>query len=204
MRILIIGLCATLTHELQLLSEVVWISKSKLRKKMNELDSMRWFSHRLWNGEGLRHRGRLPNKTPHFSFFCLQLPWLWPLTLTFGDNFCTAPNRHVSSSYVESFGSYRVKKQTNRQTNKQTAKQTPLKTSLSLHCATPAGKTTQVIRRRSRTFVTCQPLSIHCFRWLIEDSLNEKCGPMPNLMVALSNIGGTLCSTPQSLADAHY
>ena len=31
-----------------------------------------------------------------------------------------------------------------------------------------------------------------------------ECGPMPNLMVALPNIGGTLCSTPQSLADAHY
>jgi len=29
-----------------------------------------------------------------------------------------------------------------------------------------------------------------------------ECGPMPNVMVALSNIGGTLCSTPQSLADA--
>jgi len=25
-----------------------------------------------------------------------------------------------------------------------------------------------------------------------------------NVMVALPNIGGTLCSTPQSLADAHY
>jgi len=24
-----------------------------------------------------------------------------------------------------------------------------------------------------------------------------ECGPMPNLMVALLNIGGTLCSTPQ-------
>jgi len=31
-----------------------------------------------------------------------------------------------------------------------------------------------------------------------------ECGPMPNLMVALSNIGGALCSTPQSLIDAHY
>jgi len=29
-------------------------------------------------------------------------------------------------------------------------------------------------------------------------------GPMPNVMVALPNIGGALCSTPQSLADAHY
>jgi len=29
-------------------------------------------------------------------------------------------------------------------------------------------------------------------------------GPMPNVMVALPNIGGALCSTLQSLADAHY
>jgi len=33
---------------------------------------------------------------------------------------------------------------------------------------------------------------------------NQKCGPMPNVMAALPNIGGALCSTPQSLADAHY
>jgi len=26
---------------------------------------------------------------------------------------------------------------------------------------------------------------------------------MPNVMVALPNIGGALCPTPQSLADAH-
>jgi len=31
-----------------------------------------------------------------------------------------------------------------------------------------------------------------------------ECGPMPNVMVALPNIGGALCSTPQSLADAYY
>jgi len=31
-----------------------------------------------------------------------------------------------------------------------------------------------------------------------------ECGPIPNVMVALPNIGGALCSTPQSLADAHY
>jgi len=30
-----------------------------------------------------------------------------------------------------------------------------------------------------------------------------ECGPMPNVMVALPNIGGAFCSTPQSLADAH-
>jgi len=27
---------------------------------------------------------------------------------------------------------------------------------------------------------------------------------MPNVMVALPNTGGALCSLPQSLADAHY
>jgi len=27
---------------------------------------------------------------------------------------------------------------------------------------------------------------------------------MPNVMAALPNIGDTLCSTPQSLADARY
>jgi len=31
-----------------------------------------------------------------------------------------------------------------------------------------------------------------------------ECGPMPNVMAALLNIGGALCSTPQSFADAHY
>jgi len=31
-----------------------------------------------------------------------------------------------------------------------------------------------------------------------------ECGPMPNMMATLPNIGGALCSTPQSLAGAHY
>jgi len=31
-----------------------------------------------------------------------------------------------------------------------------------------------------------------------------ECGPMPNLMVALPNTGGALCSTAQRLADAQY
>ena len=31
-----------------------------------------------------------------------------------------------------------------------------------------------------------------------------ECGPMPNVMVALPNVRGALCSTPQSLADAQY
>ena len=37
-----------------------------------------------------------------------------------------------------------------------------------------------------------------------KSSQKLECGPMPNLMAALPNIGGALCSTPQSLADAHY
>jgi len=39
---------------------------------------------------------------------------------------------------------------------------------------------------------------------LTERIAQLECGPMPNVMVALPNIGGALCSTPQSLADAHY
>jgi len=35
-------------------------------------------------------------------------------------------------------------------------------------------------------------------------SSNKKCGLMPNVMVALPNTGGALCSMRQSLADAHY
>jgi len=31
-----------------------------------------------------------------------------------------------------------------------------------------------------------------------------ECGSMPIVMAALPNIGGALCSTPQSLADAHH
>ena len=37
-----------------------------------------------------------------------------------------------------------------------------------------------------------------------EEEEELECGPMPNVMAALLNIGGALCSTPQTLADAHY
>jgi len=41
---------------------------------------------------------------------------------------------------------------------------------------------------------------------VVSQKLNLKleCGPMPNVMVALPNIGGALCSMLQSLAYAHY
>jgi len=43
-------------------------------------------------------------------------------------------------------------------------------------------------------------------KWLVEkeDSIKLECGPTPNVMATLPNIGGALCSAPQSLADAHY
>jgi len=44
--------------------------------------------------------------------------------------------------------------------------------------------------------------SLQQFRSVIQ--LQLQCGPVPNVMAALLNIGGALCSTPQSLADAHY
>jgi len=34
------------------------------------------------------------------------------------------------------------------------------------------------------------------------DQTELECGPVPNVMAALPNIGGALCSVPQSLADA--
>jgi len=40
--------------------------------------------------------------------------------------------------------------------------------------------------------------------WFTALHMKLECGPMPNVKAALLNIGGALCSTPQSLADAHY
>ena len=42
--------------------------------------------------------------------------------------------------------------------------------------------------------VQINKLLLHLYRSLIRSRL--ECGPMPNLMVALQNIGGALCSTP--------
>jgi len=46
--------------------------------------------------------------------------------------------------------------------------------------------------------------SLQYHRQTVENKTELECGPMPNVMAALPNIGGALCSTPQSLADAHY
>ena len=52
--------------------------------------------------------------------------------------------------------------------------------------------------RRTRRRTTTEEVEIVEIRHKLE------CGPMPNVMAALSNTGGVLCSTPQSMADAHY
>jgi len=48
-----------------------------------------------------------------------------------------------------------------------------------------------------------------CAKWQKHTKRKPKpkpleCEPMPNMMAALPNIGGALCSTPQSLTDVHY
>jgi len=54
-------------------------------------------------------------------------------------------------------------------------------------------------------FINNSLLCLHMHVTVTRSSDNElECGPMPNVMAALPNIGGALCSTPQSLADAQY
>jgi len=44
---------------------------------------------------------------------------------------------------------------------------------------------------------------MHGIKYAIQNYYQLECGSIPNVMAALPNIGGALCSTPQSLADAH-
>ena len=60
----------------------------------------------------------------------------------------------------------------------------------------------RIIGYHTATYPTCN-LRDPTFKDRIATAILE-CGPMPNVMVALPNIGGALCSTPQSFADAHY
>jgi len=58
---------------------------------------------------------------------------------------------------------------------------------------------------RAKRLNYCERKGKSSLLFLLTEEVNKlECGPMPNLMVALPNIGGALCSTPQSLADAHY
>jgi len=74
--------------------------------------------------------------TQHFFVFLSLVTLIFDLHIRTRARFLySAPNRQVSLSYVESFGSYPANKQTNWQTNKHT----PLKTSTSLCYAMPLG-----------------------------------------------------------------
>ena len=57
--------------------------------------------------------------------------------------------------------------------------------------------------------MVCRNGSIHIMKHCREMTINRvykqkklECRPMPNVMIALPNVGGALCSTPQSLTDA--
>jgi len=68
-----------------------------------------------------------------------------------------------------------------------------------LDATAPASSSTaDAVRRFSVTYTT--------FLSLLTAQLVIKLehGPMPNVMVALPNIGGARCSMPQCLANAHY
>ena len=89
---------------------------------IRKLDSLHWFSQ--------RH-----SRMPHFLGCASR--GLWSPNSNSAEIFieCTYPP-HVSSSYVYSFGRYRIDKQTNKHTDKQT----PLKTSNAIRYATTLGK----------------------------------------------------------------
>jgi len=64
---------------------------------------------------------------------------------------------------------------------------------------------TNTNRRREKSDAGFGVRRFHAPNLIMSKNKNKlECGPMPNLMVALPNIGGALCSMPQSLADAHY
>jgi len=54
-------------------------------------------------------------------------------------------------------------------------------------------------KQKSQTAPKTEPYAVHC----VKVKMKLECGPMPNVMAVLPNISGALCSTRQSLADAH-
>ena len=47
-------------------------------------------------------------------------------------------------------------------------------------------------------------VQFHLIQCITSHLQGQKTSYLPNVMAALPNIGGALCSTLQSLADAHY
>ena len=67
---------------------------------------------------------------------------------------------------------------------------------------------TKKVKAKVKATISCNVSAARnvIFCVLVSELITQEqleCGPMPNVMVALPNIGGVLCSTPQSLADAH-
>jgi len=65
------------------------------------------------------------------------------------------------------------------------------------------GKLSYKLLPCNRRFRVLAQKNYHCVK-SNKNSQKLECGPMTNVMAALPNIGGALCSTPQSLADTHY
>jgi len=68
-----------------------------------------------------------------------------------------------------------------------------------IHIYTAHAPTMTLVTERN---TTAAPLIVGSETPLLHSKLERE--PMPNVMAALANIGGALCSTPQSLADARY
>jgi len=71
---------------------------------------------------------------------------------------------------------------------------------------TPAVSVPQTLQRRTEGATYIRQGGHHVGHWptFLVEQIKLECWPMPNVIVALPNIGGALCSTPQSLADTHY
>ena len=68
---------------------------------------------------------------------------------------------------------------------------------------TPIGdKLFQNISHRVAKFRENRPMDVDKF--VMGKKIKLECGPVPNVMTTMPNIVGALCSTPQSLTDAHY
>ena len=115
------------------------------------------------------------NDSVVFRYFCPW--WPWPLTLTFdlGRDFCTL--HPIAKFHRPTFSHSEVTVRTNTLTNWQTNRRG---------------------WKHTPRFATLR-------RWVIRKKLKPtRMWANANVMAALPNIGGALCSTPQSLADAHY
>jgi len=137
---------------------------------------------------------------PHF---CLILPWLWRIK-TFETVFQKVRHQTHGVNSVKSEPIFSVLSLADSPVNLQlrdyykdptTCCYTTLCNICVLEIVVVKNWLKQFGRARLELPCKTQPLNIVVvLEW----------GPMPDVMAALPNIGGALCSTPQSMADAHY